>query len=294
MIISILVPQDTIFALFESIFKGSVVPDEVVVVDQSDNDATKLEVEKFESSSGISVKYKKSKRRGLCANRNDCIAEATGDFLIFIDQDMTVDKNWLKKIIEEWTNNWEQGFVVVSGRTLPGEEFEPNELVPSIQDAIDRKVHTQRPKTTEVLYGAYFGASKKLFESLKPKAFDERLGVGTKFPGADDTDFAYRVIQQNYPIVFEPQILAYHHPPPRSWRKMRYDYAVGIGAYIGKHLLLGDIKMIGDLARNIVVNLAKGTKAIFKNEEPEGSARLLASVGFISGFFRWILLPKNY
>ena len=108
--ISLLVPvrnaQETIIELLKSVYVGSVIPDEVVIVDQSDNDLTKIEVERYESLTGIKINYKKSNRKGLCANRNDCIAEANHEFLIFIDQDMTVDKNWLENIIEEWKKNW--------------------------------------------------------------------------------------------------------------------------------------------------------------------------------------------
>lgn len=213
---------------------------------------------------------------------------ANNEFLIFIDQDMTVDKDWLKNIIDEWELNWQKGKVVISGRTLPGEEFNPDDLVPSIQTGKERKVYNSRPKNTEVLYGAYFGASKNLFETLNPFPFDERLGVGTNFPGADDTDFAYRVIKQNYPIVFEPKILAYHHPLPRNWKKMRYDYSVGMGAYIAKYLLHGDKKMFLDLINNFVINVVKGIKSYLKGEKIEGSARFWAASGLLNGFFRWI------
>jgi glycosyltransferase involved in cell wall biosynthesis len=290
--ISLLVPvrnaQETIIELFDSIYKGSLIPNEVIVVDQSDNDLTRDEIKKYESATGRSIYYKKSFRKGLCANRNDCIEEANNEFLVFIDQDMTVDEKWLENIISEWEQNWEKGLVVISGRTLPGEEFAPDDLVPSIQNGTVRKVYTERPRTTEVLYGAYFAASKELFKSLNPQPFDERLGVGTNFPGADDTDFAYRVIAQNYPIVFEPKLLAYHHPPPRSWRKMRFDYSVGYGAYLCKYLLKGDILMLRDLVSYILTSLYKGLKSIIKFEEPEGSSRILGLVGTIKGFFLWV------
>jgi glycosyltransferase involved in cell wall biosynthesis len=291
--ISLLVPvrnaQETIIELLNSVFSGSLIPDEVVIVDQSDNDLTKIEIDKYESFSQNNIIYKRSIRKGLCANRNDCIEEANNEFLVFIDQDMTVDEKWLENIIDEWEQNWEKGLVVISGRTLPGEEFAPTDLVPSIQTGTVRKVYTERPRTTEVLYGAYFAACKELFKSLKPQPFDERLGVGTNFPGADDTDFAYRVIGQNYSIVFEPKLLAYHHPPPRSWRKMRYDYSVGYGAYLCKHLLNGDLLMLRDLVSYLLSSLIKGLKSIIKFEEPEGSSRILGLVGTIKGFFLWFV-----
>lgn len=295
---SLLIPvrnaETTIIALLESILSGSKFPDEIIIIDQSDNDNTKNAVDNYIEKRGIKINYNKSPRRGLCANRNDCIEKANNEFLIFIDQDMTVDKDWLKNIIEEWEMNWQKGMVVISGRTLPGEEFGPADLVPSIQIGTERKIYRDRPTTTEVLYGAYFGAPKNLFSSLLPKPFDERLGVGTKFPGADDTDFAYRVIKQKYPIVFEPQILAYHHPVPRSWKKMRYDYSFGYGAFICKHLLNGDLRMLLDFSKFLVVSSVKMIKSLVKFEEPEGSARFLSIIGASKGFFIWLFNSPKY
>ena len=296
--VSIVIPvrngEKTIIALLESIYSGSISPDEVVVIDQSDNESTQTIIDYYQKINKRNcLCYIRSSRRGLCANRNDCIKAAKHEFIVFVDQDMTVDYRWLELIVDEWVDKWNKKPVVISGRTLPGDQFKPTDLVPSIQESNERKVYIKRPKTTEVLYGAYFAASKELFVSLRPKPFDERLGVGTKFPGADDTDFAYRVIRAGYLIVYEPKILAYHHPEPRSWRKMHYDYSIGYGAYMGKYLLEGDIIMLIDFVRCMIGNIVKGFRSLIKLQEPEGSARLLANLGLVNGFVRWIFSEKR-
>jgi glycosyltransferase involved in cell wall biosynthesis len=296
--VSLVVPvrngEKTIIALLKSIYSGSRCPDEVVLIDQSDNESTQNVIDDYiKLNKRNCIRYIRSPRRGLCVNRNDCIKAAKYEFIIFVDQDMTVDYRWLELIVDEWVAKWDKKLVVISGRTLPGDQFKPTDLVPSIQESNERKVYRKRSKSAEVLYGAHFAASKDLFMSLKPKPFDERLGVGTKFPGADDNDFAYRVIRAGYPIVFEPKILAYHHPEPRSWRKMRYDYSIGYGAYMSKYLLEGDIIMIIDIFRCLIGNIAKGFRSLIKLQEPEGSARLLANLGLVNGFVRWIFYQKR-
>ena len=296
--VSLVIPvrngEKTIIALLESIYSGSIYPDEVVLIDQSDNELTQNVIDDYlKLNKRNCLRYIRSTRRGLCANRNDCIKSAKYEFIIFVDQDMTVDYRWLELIVDEWVDKWKKKPVVISGRTLPGDQFKPEDLVPSIRESNERKVYRKRPKNTEVLYGAYFAASRDLFISLKPKAFDERLGIGTKFPGADDTDFTYRVIRAGYSIVYEPKILAYHHPEPRSWRKMRYDYSIGYGAYMSKYLLEGDIIMLIDFVRCMIGNIVKGFRSLIKLQEPEGSARLLANLGLVNGFVRWIFSEKK-
>jgi GT2 family glycosyltransferase len=44
--------------------------------------------------------------------------------------------------------------------------------------------------------------------------FDVRLGAGAKFPGAEDNDFCYRLLESGYRIRYVPEALLYH----QAWR----------------------------------------------------------------------------
>jgi glycosyltransferase involved in cell wall biosynthesis len=282
--------QDIIQIPLRTLLEGSRQPDEIVVLDQSDDDLTKREVDVARSLPGGEViRHVPSSRRGLSANRNDALREAKGDFIASVDQDVGVDQRWLERMLGEWVEKWERKPVLITGRILPAPEYEGLSLITAIRTSRERFVRNGNPRAYNVLIGAQFGASRELFEKMGEPLFDERLGIGTNFPGADDDEFAYRVQKTGMPIVYDPSIVVTHHTERESdWRRVSFRYAFGCGAAAAKHLLQGDIRVMRDLVRAIVVNGWKSLKFAIRLKEPESSARLLGMTGLIMGFFRWI------
>jgi len=82
----------TISRLLESRPLGT----EMLVVDQSGDESTRTAIEDLER--GDEVVYIRSARGGLSAARNEGAAAATGDVLLFTDDDCLPDDDW----IEAW------------------------------------------------------------------------------------------------------------------------------------------------------------------------------------------------
>jgi glycosyltransferase involved in cell wall biosynthesis len=274
-----------------SLLAGNVVPDEVVVLDQSDDDRTRRKVEEAQRlPGGDRIRYLHSTRPGLCAHRNDALAAANGDFIASIDDDVAVPSDWLERMLQEWTQQWQRGDVLITGRILRGPEIGPDDLVTAIVEHPERRVIRGRRVPCGIFVGAQFGAPRTLFRRLEPMPFDERLGVGARFSGADDDEFAYRVQLLDAPIVYEPSIWCTHHTVRvTGWRKMTYTRAIGTGAAMAKHFFKGDRRMLAELLRYVAIQWVKAFKAVLKLEEPEGSSRLIGSAGVIVGFGKWAL-----
>lgn len=272
-----------------SLLAGNVVPDEIVVLDQSDDERTRRKVaEAQELSGGERIRYIFSTRPGLCAHRNDALAATHGDFIASIDDDVAVPPDWLERMLREWNDNWNRQDVLITGRILRGPEIKPQDLVTAIVENPRRRVIQGKPIPCGIFVGAQFGAPRTLFERLKPLPFDERLGVGARYGGADDDEFAYRVQVLGAPIVYEPSIWCTHHTVRvAGWRRMTYTRAIGTGAAMAKHFLETDRRMLLELARYVAVQWAKAAKAAVRLKEPEGSSRVIASLGALLGFTRW-------
>lgn len=272
-----------------SVLAGTVRPDELIVLDQSDDDRTRLAVEEIRALPGGQIlRYIASTRLGLCAHRNDALAAATGDFIASIDDDVAVAPDWLERMLHEWVDAWQRRDVLVTGRILRPPEVGPDDLITAIRDLPQRKVWQGRPLIADVLIGAQFGAPRTLFERLAPMPFDERLGVGARFSGADDDEFAYRVMALGCPVVYEPSIWCTHHTVRVSgWRRMIRTRAYGAGASMAKHFLGGERRMLLVFLEYIMVQCAKSAKAAIRLQEPECSSRLLAIVGVVAGCGRW-------
>ena len=273
-----------------ALLKGTRVPDEIVILDQSDDDATQREVANVQALPGGSIiRYVPTTRSGLCAHRNDAIREATGEFIASIDDDVAVDSQWAERMLSEWVHVWKKEPVLISGRVLPDPEFESEALVKAIRLSEKRTVFKDKPQVSNVMVGAHFGASHEIFEKLEPFPFDERLGAGSRFRCADDGEFAYRVLKAGFPVVYEPSIVVTHYTKRVSgWRVARYNMAIGYGAALAKHVLEGDINMLGEFVKALIIHFGKGVRALLLGKEPEGTARLLACPGLVFGFLGWI------
>ncbi len=88
---------------------------EIVVVDNNSSDDTKAVVESL-SKSVPRIRYVFEPRQGLSFARNTGVERSRGDFLLFTDDDVIVDRNWLTIAFERLSH---PGIDFVFGRILP-------------------------------------------------------------------------------------------------------------------------------------------------------------------------------
>lgn len=273
----------------ESILRGTRLPDEIVVCDQSESDADSPPHAPPNEAPDVPIRHRRIRERGVNRNRNRAIDASIGDFIAFCDDDVTVHPEWLERMVAEWDDRWSRRSVLITGAILPGRECSADETVPGVRADGERRVFSQRPKRGDTLYGGHFGAPRAVFEALLPRPFDERLGPGARYPGAGDEDFACRVLAAGIPIVYEPSIAVHHHPGPRgSWSRMAYCHAVGNGGMLAKQLLAGDLAAGKRLAESLAIALGKTARAMARGHAGEATARLMSAGGIGLGFGRWL------
>ncbi|AIY87674.1 glycosyltransferase protein [Thermotoga sp. Cell2] len=80
----------------ESISRNTIIPDKVLIVDQSDNDETWKATKEFMDK--LNIEYLKVDYKGLTKARNE-ILERSGDFdvITFLDDDVVLHKDYLEK-----------------------------------------------------------------------------------------------------------------------------------------------------------------------------------------------------
>jgi predicted nucleotidyltransferase len=94
-------------------------PDEVLVVDNESQDATKEMVLQFEAP--YQLRYVYYSGFGIGKVRNAGIKEANGDVLVFVDDDAVVDQDWLGNLEKEFIKNPYLGICGGSIRNMPME-----------------------------------------------------------------------------------------------------------------------------------------------------------------------------
>lgn len=188
---------DRLEALLESL-KGQSLPRErfeVVAIDDCSSDAT-AELLEREAAAGelvLSVR-RRELREGPAAARNDGWRAARAPVVAFTDDDCLADAGWLDALLRAAA---EHPGAVVQGRTDPN----PAELHLLGPFSRTLSVHEAGPyfQTCNILY------PRDLLERLG--GFDASTYSG---PGGEDTDLAWRAIEEGAQVAFAPQARVFH------------------------------------------------------------------------------------
>ena len=279
--------QQMLYETVASILDGVEVPDEIVVVDQSDERHPQLE--RMVSDRPCTIRYMFSDSVGVSRGRNLGIAAARNDILVFTDDDMVMTKDWHGNIVRALLREGRRS--VVTGQVLPTEVERAGGFVPSTK-VDERPTHYMGRIGQEVLYPNSMALFRSAIDDVG--MFDERFGGGARFSAAEDNELAFRLLEAGYCIVYEPTVVLYH----RAWRASQdyiplcWNYGRGQGGYYGKYLSFRDRYML----RRMVIDIKVLIKRVARNawREPRNASGDIAYLcGLLSGALQWLLTEKR-
>jgi glycosyltransferase involved in cell wall biosynthesis len=188
---------------------------ELVVVDNASSDATPQVLAEELSRRRLPLKIVAEPRPGLSRARNAGIQQASGRFIIFLDDDALAVPGWLAA----YERLFRQGRPVVQGRIrVQIEGARPAYLT---EDLLAYLTHWDKDgpegRYEGNLLGANFGAMRSVCEQLGP--FRPDIGPGASGFG-DDTEFSQRIAAAGIPAIYCPEALVLHQiPPDRTTRR---------------------------------------------------------------------------
>lgn len=91
---------DRLKLLFADLAAQSLLPDEIVVVDNDAEGSARALVEGFRETAPCPVHYEIQPARNIALTRNRTVALASGDWLAFIDDDERAPAQWLRRMVE--------------------------------------------------------------------------------------------------------------------------------------------------------------------------------------------------
>jgi len=178
----------------ESVLGQTVVPGEIVVVDDGSADDTGAVVQGF----GDRVRYVRQENRGVSEARNRGVAETTGELVAFLDADDTWEPTKLEKQVERFAADAEVGLVHCGMREFDSvtDETLGFRVEGGDGQVAEELLVWERPVVN--VSGSAVMVSRKAFEEAG--GFDPRLKCG------EDWDLCYRIARR-YKVGFVPEPL---------------------------------------------------------------------------------------
>jgi glucosyl-dolichyl phosphate glucuronosyltransferase len=184
---------------------------EVLVVDNNSSDGTREVAEQYAVRYGGRFRYVFEGQQGKSYALNTGIREACGTVLAFMDDDVTVDSNWLVNLTSPLlSGRW----VGVGGRVFPEREVAfPAWIERNSSFVVGPLVMFDLGPTPGALKEAPLGANmafrKTLFQEYG--GFRNDLGPcpGSELRG-EDSEFVQRLMSAGEPLCYEPSAVVYH------------------------------------------------------------------------------------
>jgi cellulose synthase/poly-beta-1,6-N-acetylglucosamine synthase-like glycosyltransferase len=237
------------------------------------------------SGNGAPVRYVTQPRRGVGHARNRGLAEARGEIVAFADDDVIVDRGWLRALVDGFTDT---DVVAVTGFVLAQELETPAQVWVERyggfgKGCLRRRFDATGYQTLEhgqvrrsdagphslypYLPGTYGSGANMAFRTATLRrlgGFDPVLGSRTAVPTGEDIDVLMRVVLAGHTLAYEPSAIVWHAHKRElpALRRTMFDYGVGLGAVLAKCLVTdraGRRELVRRLPRGIGYALWPGS-----------------------------------
>jgi len=266
---------------------------ELLVVDNNSKDDTRVVVDGFIRASGVNCRYLFEKEQGLSHARNRGIREAKGEIIAFTDDDVLLDRHWLRNISLEFENG---GAACVGGKILPvWERSCPAWLkgdllnILALQDLGENKIKLANP----VIWGANLSFHSSMFR--KYGVFDTKLGhTDGKLYGGEETKFVRLLLDKGENVLYCPNVLVHHCIPDSRvkksyFRKWFYDKgelrALQMGEYRLRNIRGIPLYVIREAGGDLTRYLGKqftSPRSAFREQ-----LKMIHTLGMIAGRYKY-------
>ncbi len=210
---------------------------EIIVVDDGSVDETAAEVAKF----GDRVRYIRQENAGVCAARNNGVANSTGEFIAFLDADDIWEPEKLEKQLAKFAEDEEIGLVHCGMREFDSETGETvaMHLEGGEGNVADDLLLWEKPVI--IGPGGTIVVTREAFN--KAGGFDTEMKVG------EDWDFCYRVARK-YKVGFVPEALVNYRSHSASAHRNVAEMERGMARFYEKAFASADTETLKLKARS--------------------------------------------
>jgi glycosyltransferase involved in cell wall biosynthesis len=201
---------------------------EILIVDNNSSDDTRAVVESF-AQAALSPRYVLETQQGANHARNRAIREARGEIIIFGDDDILIEPNWVREIARPFQEHPERRVGAVGGEVVPVFPDGCPPWVAGFHGPQALRAEAGPLQAGQVPMSASLAFLRKTFPELG--YFDTELGrKGGVVFGGDENLAIKRLLHGGYEVWFAPAARALHQMPAsrttfRYVRKHAFDSA---------------------------------------------------------------------
>jgi len=186
---------------------------EVIVVDDGSGDTTTEVVAELQQGASTKLVYLHQQNSGAAAARNHGARSATGEILIFVDDDIVVEPSHIR---DHLVTRQSQGDALVNGHwEFSSDVYQALARTPFgrfrieverwVKEGIVKTPLTDGCEAPSAITACNLGIRRALFWDLG--GFDESF----PFAGYEDQDLSYRAVRAGCPLVYDRRITLVHN-----------------------------------------------------------------------------------
>ncbi|MBR1170975.1 glycosyltransferase [Bradyrhizobium liaoningense] len=197
------------------------------------------------------VRYVREDRPGLNVARNRALCEASGEIILFTDDDAAPDPLWLRRL----ARNFDDPLVLAStGLTMALELSSAAQIdfqrYGGFVRGFRRTVYDAADHDPLLAWHAGAGVNMALRRSVIKLvgAFDEAFDAGTPTHAGGDSEMFRRILSAGYRIVYDPEALNWHRhrKSAEELRRQLFGYEVAGASLLTKAIMVdGDMGAVG-------------------------------------------------
>jgi len=257
-------------AAIESVLRAE---DQAVLVDSASRDPSIADI----ATAFPRFTTVRSELPGLARARNLGVSASDAPLIAFTDDDCRPAPGWADAIEAAFCADPRIGFV--TGRVASDRENGPKL---SVGGGDEPRTFEFGANAAGLGHGANFAVRREALEEAG--GFDELLGVGARWAGAEDHDAFWRILWRGWVGRYEPTAVVVHSQwrTRRQFLKSQYGYGLGSGAFAVKAMRLdraAGVEMLKDrLWRQGVFAVGRDVRAGYKTGAAANAAKLAGSV----------------
>lgn len=199
-------------------------PDELIIVDDGALGQGALDAEALialGAAQGVPTRYLRKETPGLAASRNIGVQHAQGDVILFLDDDVTLEPEYLARLLALFEADKAGAVGGATGALIveyaPGvraflrffllDGRRPGAVLPSGYGVLVRAGEIEAAQPVEWLSGCNMAYRRAVFDEFR---FDQRLGA---YGWSEDRDFSYRVGRRRQ-LMATPHARLVHRKEP--------------------------------------------------------------------------------